>query len=155
VWGPLETRYGVDGTTGVADAASGVMAGRIWGSGRIRFDLAGRGGVLSFRGGAMVGDSVPQFLFRVGGPETVRGYPYGARVGRAAWSTQLDLSLTKNNVISPVLFADAGNTSLAGKAVTSVGGAVSFFGGLVRFNLAKGLTPRTKVRFDLLFRTAR
>jgi hypothetical protein len=155
LWGPLEARYGLEGTTSVTGRASNVTAGRIWGSAKMRFDLAGRGGTLSLRGGALTGDDVPQLLFRVGGPESVRGYNYGTRVGRAAWAAQLDVALTRNSIISPVAFADAGNIAGSGKPLMSAGGGLSFFSGFMRFNLAKGLAPRTPARFDLLFRAAR
>ena len=122
---------------------------------RLRFDLAGRGAAVTLRGGRSVGDRIPQIQFRAGGPESVRGYDYGSRSGNGMWSAQLDLALTRTSIVAPVIFADAGNTSTTGRPLTSVGGGVSILGGLIRFNVAKGLSPRSDVRFDLLFRTAR
>jgi hemolysin activation/secretion protein len=121
----------------------------------VRFSLAGFGAGLTVRGGTSVGDTVSQMLFRVGGPETVRGYDYGTRAGRSVWAGQLDLALNRSGLVSPVVFADVGNTTFSGRPLSAVGGGISLFGGFVRFNLSKGLTPRTSLRFDLLFRTAR
>jgi hemolysin activation/secretion protein len=94
-------------------------------------------------------------LFRVGGPETVRGFDYGTRIGRSVWAGQFDLALLPSGLITPVVFADAGNSTLSGKPLVGVGGGVSFFGGFARLNLSAGVQPHTGLRFDLLFRTAR
>lgn len=84
----------------------------------------------------------------------MRGYSYGTVTGRHLWSAQLDLVLRKRSLITPVLFADAGNTQFSGKPLSSIGGGLSLLGGLLRLDIAKGLTPRTSARFDLVFRTA-
>jgi hypothetical protein len=153
--GTLDVRYGVEGLTGVGGTGSGVSSARAWSSARLRFAIAGRGGALTLRAGTTVGEDIPQMLFRVGGPETVRGYDYGTRAGRSMWSGQLDLALRRSGVVSPVIFADAADTATSGRPLTSVGAGLSLFGGLMRFNVSKGLTPGEKLRFDLLFRTAR
>jgi hypothetical protein len=57
-------------------------------------------------------------------------------------------------VIVPVVFGDLGDTFEADPLV-SAGGGLSFLGGLMRFNLAKGLHPSADWRFDLLFRALR
>ena len=151
--GPLDAYYGVDGLVAISGPAS--AAARFWASARVGFGIAGRTGVLSLKAGTVKGDDVPQLRYRIGGPQTVRGYVYGTRTGRSLWSAQLDLGLSRRSVISPVIFADVGNHGVSGTPLSSAGAGLSFFNGLVRLNLAKGLTPRAPIRFDLLFRAAR
>jgi hemolysin activation/secretion protein len=92
--------------------------------------------------------------FRLGGPESVRGYDYGFRRGKSGWAAQADVALTRG-IVTPVVFADAGNTFTSDKPLLSVGGGVSILDGMIRFNISGGLQPKTDVRFDLLFRAAR
>ncbi len=57
------------------------------------------------------GDPIPQLSFRAGGPHTVRGYEYGARVGLGMWAAQLDVALSSSWVLAPVARIDVGDVS--------------------------------------------
>jgi hypothetical protein len=87
----------------------------------------------------------------------VRGYGYGTRVGRGGWAAQLDLALTRNWVIAPVVFADVGDTFDAARfePLVGVGGGVSLLGGWFRLNGSVGVNPTTDFRVDLLFQAPR
>ncbi|HET7038792.1 MAG TPA: ShlB/FhaC/HecB family hemolysin secretion/activation protein, partial [Gemmatimonadales bacterium] len=145
--GPIDLRTGVEALVG--DAAGS----RAWTDLRGRFRIAGRSGTISMRSSAAVGEALPQLLFRAGGPATVRGYDYGTRSAKSGWAAQLDVALTRRWIISPVIFADVGDTFRSGPfdPLVGVGGGVSLLGGWIRLNGAFGLNPRTDFRFDLLF----
>jgi len=129
-------------------------AGRLWVVVGVPFALPGLSGVLTARGGVMRGDSLPQMLFRLGGPQTVRGYTYGERTGREIWAAQLDLGLGRSRLVAPVVFFDIGDTFTSDPFI-GAGAGVSMLNGLMRFNLSKGIRPDRALRFDLLFRAPR
>ena len=140
---------------GVEVIAGGNGTGvRAWASVGTKFTVLGLGGSVQARAGIARGDTLPQTDFRLGGPQTVRGYDYGVRRDREFWSAQLDLAIVRSRLISPVLFFDIGDTFDADPLI-GTGAGLSFLNGLVRFNLSKGLRPSDKVRFDLLFRAPR
>ena len=153
-------RTGKLGSATVVAGADGLFGNRLIGgrgfaSVRLPFVVFNRVHALSVRGAATTGDSIAQLRARVGGPTTVRGYDYGTRSGTAMWAAQLDVGLSRRSAMSPVLFADAGNVRGGGDPLVSIGAGVSFFNGVFRFNVAKGLLPRAAVRFDMLFRAPR
>ena len=117
--------------------------------------MLGRTGALSLKVGTLLGDNLPQMLFRVGGPETVRGYQYGSRQGRHFWSAQLDFATSRSPFFAPVLFVDAGDTFSSSSPLIGAGAGVSLISGMIRLNVAKGLNPSGDLRFDLLFRAPR
>lgn len=135
-------------------AGGGLLASRAWVTGTIPFAVLGRAGTLGVLSGVLGGDSVPQLEFRLGGPQTVRGYSYGTRRGRQVWAVQLDMALTRSRLLAPVAFVDVGDT-FESDPMVGAGVGLSVLNGLVRFNLAKGLSPVSEVRFDLLFRAPR
>jgi hypothetical protein len=149
--GRADLRLGVEALVGDS------VGGRGWVAMRIPFRVTGRRGALSVRSAYALGDTLPQLLFRVGGPATVRGYGYGTRVGRGGWAAQLDLALTRNWVIAPVVFADVGDTFDAARfePLVGVGGGVSLLGGWFRLNGSVGVNPTTDFRVDLLFQAPR
>jgi len=147
--GPLQVTPGSEVLAG-----EGLLAGRAWIAASLPFTVLGRGGRLTVRSGALRGDSMPQLEFRLGGPETVRGYVYGVRRGREIWAAQLDLALTRSRLLAPVAFVDVGDTFTSDPMV-GAGVGLSVLNGLIRFNLSKGLRPVSEVRFDLLFRAPR
>lgn len=149
--GAAELRLGLEALVG--DSAGG----RGWAAVGLPFALAGRRGVLMVRTAYAVGDSLPQLFFRAGGPMTVRGYDYGTRRGRGGWAAQLDVALSRRWLLSPVVFADVGDSFDAARfdPLVGVGGGVSVLGGWIRLNGAIGLNPREDFRFDLLFRAPR
>lgn len=148
--GRSRLQLGAEGLLG-----EGVEGGRAWGSGEFPFRVFDRTGALSLRTGAAGGDVVPQLLYRVGGPETVRGYFYGYRAGERFWSAQLDWALARNWLAAPVVFVDAGGTYTSDDPLIGVGAGASFFGGWMRLNFSKGVRPVEDLRFDLLFRAPR
>lgn len=153
--GVVTLREGAEVLAG--EARSGA---RLWGSAEIPFAVFRRTGNIMLRGGVVFGDTIAQLQYRIGGPQTVRGYAYGTRQGRSFWSAQLDYALLRSAVITPVLFVDVGDT-FDGEPLVGVGAGVSLLGGLVRFDLSKGLRAAAPgleapaVRFDLRFRAPR
>jgi hypothetical protein len=135
-------------------AGDGFTGIRGWASIEMPFTVAGRGGALQLRAGAARGDDLPQTRFRLGGPQTVRGYTYGTRTGREFWSAQLDVAVVRSRLLAPVVFFDIGDT-FSSDPLIGVGGGVSLLNGLLRFNVAKGVRPTSDIRFDLLFRAPR
>jgi len=127
---------------------------RFWGSATIPFRVIRRTGTLTLRAGAMAGDSLAQMDFRVGGPQTVRGYLYGTRVARQFWSAQLDFALRRSAIWAPVVYADIGDTFSADPLIGG-GVGLSLLNGMIRFSLSKGFHPANDVRFDLVFRAPR
>lgn len=161
--GPVDVGQGAETLYRIDDESS---ATRVWGTAKLPFEILGRRGSLLARGGHLFGDDMEQMWFRVGGPQTVRGYTYGARRGRSAWAAQFDMALTASTGVTPVVFADVGNVGDARslpsfgavpgtEPLVGVGGGVSLLSGLIRFNVAKGLNPERDVRFDLLFSATR
>lgn len=148
--GPVMLRMGSE-----AAFTGGLAAARFWARGRAFFRLAGRGAALSGTVGAVAGDPLPQLLLRVGGPATVRGYDYGVRTGRTAWAVQLDWNLRPRGVVMPVVFLDAGDRVPTRDPLVGAGLGVALIGGLLRFDLSKGLNPGGPVRFDLTTRLPR
>jgi hemolysin activation/secretion protein len=96
----------------------------------------------------------PQRNFFLGGTPTVRGQLAGTAVGDAYWLGRLELGGAKTS-IKPVIFGDigwAGPRDLwrtPGKPVSGAGVGVSFFDGLIRADLARGIYPRERFRFDM------
>jgi hypothetical protein len=145
--GPLRVRVGADGMRG-----SALSAGRVWARTGLSFRMLGRRVVLGVAGGTMAGDSLPQLRFRVGGPLTVRGYPYGYRQGESFWSARADVNLRSYGILMPVVFGDVGDVIPSHQPLVGVGGGLSILGGVLRFDIAKGLRPALPVRFDLSLR---
>ncbi len=131
-----------------------VRASRVWSSLALPFAVVRRTGTLTLRAGAARGDNLAQLAFRLGGPYTVRGHPYGARFAREFWSAQLDVAVTRSQLWSPVVFVDVGDT-FSSDPMVGAGAGMSLLNGLVRFNFSKGIRPSAAVRFDLAFRAPR
>lgn len=148
--GPIDVRPGVDAL--VNDSVAG---GRAWLAARTSLTVAGYRAVVSVKGGVVVGDSLRQLAYRVGGPGTVRGYDYGTQVGRSFWSAQLDVPLTRNWLVTPVVFGDAGGTVSGGDPLVGVGAGLSFLNGWFRLDVSKGLNPGRSARFDVRFGASR
>lgn len=158
----------LDGTTGAwrwsltgdATTGEGSTVGR--GYGDLRRAFGGASGLtVTLRGGLASGDELPQVLFRAGGLRSVRGFDYGTRRGRAFWSAQADLALSRGLGMRPVLFLDAGNAAdpdvvFSEKPLIGAGVGVSFLRGLVRADLSHPLiATKSGLRFDLVFVAAR
>jgi hypothetical protein len=153
--GPVTLREGAEVLAG--DDRAG---GRLWSSLDVPFSVLRRTGNITVRAGVALGDTLEQFQFRLGGPQTVRGYTYGTRRGRSFWSAQLDYALMQSAWISPVVFVDVGD-SFDGEPLVGVGAGVSLLSGLVRFDFSKGLRAAAPgleapaLRFDLRIRAPR
>lgn len=103
-------------------------------------------------GGVSTGAPLQRQYF-LGGTQTVRGQLAGAALGEAYWLTRLELATTRG-VARPVLFGDLGwagkrsDFSHPGRPLSGAGIGVSVLDGLFRFDLARGIYPRQKFRFD-------
>lgn len=137
----------------VGDTAT---AARAWIGATIPFDVAGRTGALSLRTGHTAADPLPQLRYRLGGPQTVRGYRYGFRTGDGFWAVQLDLALSRRWILAPVVSIDVGDVfsldaPYDANPLVGLSAGVSALNGWLRLNLSKGLNPDEDLRFDLLF----
>jgi hypothetical protein len=113
--------------------------------GRAAFGLTAGGGVSS---GAPL-----QRQYFLGGSQSVRGQLPGSALGDAYWLTRLELAASRAGV-RPVIFGDLGwagrrsDFSHPGRPLSGAGVGLSILDGLVRFDLARGIYPRQKLRFD-------
>lgn len=137
---------GVDGLAG-SDRA----AGRAWGVTDLRFAVGDRRVRLTARAGHLLGDSLPQLEFRVGGRHTVRGYEYGVRRGRGVWAMQGDIEIWPNEWVAPLLLVDVGNVigDGAGSPMVGAGMGLSLGNGWLRVDFVKGVRPRAVLRADV------
>lgn len=131
-WRVQADGFVVEGTNASAGA---LVAARL--HGRWRQPIGGaRGLTVEASGGATLGDSIPQRLFRVGGTQSVRGHDYGVARGEAFWAVRADWSvLTGEGAIRPVLFADVGQAD----ALDRLGSAPVYTGAGIGFSLLRGL----------------
>jgi hypothetical protein len=137
----------------------GATTGRVFGE--VRRSVGKRQGLtVRVKGGVATQPTLRQTAFRVGGIGTVRGHDYGARRGQAFWSAQLDVTPLPGR-LRPVLFMDAGQAGSAGslfsgRVLAGVGVGLSVFGGLLRFDLSRAVSPdEAKIRFDIVVQGAR
>lgn len=145
------------GADGLADEA--LAGARVWADMRHRVGPV----TLALAGGAVSRGDVPQLLLRAGGPRTVRGYDFGARVGRAMWAAQLEVGLRRrgSGVLLPIVFADAGNAA-APDAIFRTTPLLGVGAGLsanllvaelrLEFSKSVGFYNDGGARLDLLFR---
>jgi Hemolysin activation/secretion protein len=110
---------------------------------------------LTVSGGSSLGGLPPQRLWYLGGSQTVRGQsPDTAQSGNAFWLGRAELG-ARDAGVRPSIFADIGwvgdrsKISEVGRPLSGVGAGVSFLDGLFRFDVARGLYPRTQTRVDL------
>jgi hypothetical protein len=137
----------------------GKVTGRLYGE--VRHGIGGRRGLtVRLKGGLATRPTLRQSAFRLGGVGTVRGHDYGERRGQAFWAAQLDLAPLRGR-LRPVVFADLGQVGSAGslfsgRVLAGVGAGLSLFGGLVRFDLSRSVSPdRPTVRFDFVIQAPR
>ncbi len=131
----------------------GLFTGRVFGE--IRQSVGGaRGATLRAKAGIATNTDLPQMQFRAGGVNTVRGFDYGTLGGQAFWAAQLDVAPIRGR-LRPVLFVDAGRASapgelFEGRVLVGAGVGVSVFGGLLRLDLSRRLSPGSgTLRFDV------
>lgn len=137
----------------------GRTTGRVYGDVR-RAIGSGLGLTLRLKAGAAT-EPLPQTLFRLGGPGTVRGFEYGTLRAPSFWAAQVDLTPFGARV-RPVIFVDAGQASrisslFSSSALIGGGVGVSLFSGLIRFDLSRPISPDQsgKVRFDIVVQGVR
>jgi hypothetical protein len=144
----LEWKAGLEGTAGDR------CGGRGWVGAAARTSPESRLGVtVTGWAGMGAGDSIPQRAFRLGGLETLRGYPAGALRGASAWTGSLDLGWS-TAAVSPVVFVDAGQVAprlarFIGQPAFSFGAGLSLLGGLVRLDFARPVAPNARWRLNL------
>ena len=114
---------------------------------------------LRAKAGVATRPAMPQTLFRLGGLHTVRGFEYGTLRSTSFWAGQVDITPIGGRV-RPVIFLDAGQAAntpelFSSSALVGAGAGLSLFGGLIRFDLSRPISPaRKKLRFDLVIRGA-
>jgi len=156
------TGYGGTRWSVTADVLGGGpgTTGRVYGE--VRQGFGGRRGLtVRVKGGAATRPTLDQFLFRAGGPYTVRGFDYGVRRGPAFWAAQADLAPLRGR-LRPVLFLDAGQAGsgedlFSDRVLVGGGLGLSVFSGLVRFDLSHPIAPDSggKIRFDIVVQAVR
>lgn len=125
-----------------------------------RLDVGNHAGAtLRLKGGVQSDSTLPQSLWRLGGPNTVRGYAYGAQTGAGFWAAQLDVAPLKLP-IRPVFFVDAGRAGPVGDlfdANVKVGGGAglalysrTLSTGFLRLDFSRPFETGGKWRFDLV-----
>ena len=105
--------------------------------------------------GAGISDQAPvQRQFLLGGTETVRGQRPGTQGGETYWLSRLEIG-RGIAAARGVVFGDigwAGPRSMwshPGRPMSGAGVGMSFMDGLVRADLARGIYPSKRFRFDL------
>ena len=137
----------------------GTTTGRVYGE--VRRSVGKRQGLtVRVKGGIATTPTLQQTAFRLGGIGTVRGHDYGARRGQAFWAAQLDVTPLPGR-LRPVLFVDAGQAGdagslFSGRVLAGAGVGLSVFGGLLRFDLSRAVSPdESTIRFDIVVQGAR
>jgi hypothetical protein len=137
----------------------GTTTGRIYGEARHGFG-GRRGLTIRVKGGAATTPTLRQAAFRLGGIGTVRGHDYGVRRAPAFWAAQLDVTPLPGR-LRPVLFLDAGQAGgtgslFSGRVLAGAGVGLSVFGGLLRFDLSRAVSPDdATLRFDIVVQGTR
>jgi hypothetical protein len=128
--------------------------------GRAAVDLTisrgfGQRAAASLTVGGGIADKAPvQRLFLLGGTETVRGQRPGTQTGDSYWLSRLEIG-RGIAAARGVVFGDIGWAgpremwNKPGRPMSGVGVGASFMDGLVRADLARGIYPSKRFRFDL------
>ena len=110
---------------------------------------------LTLSGGSSAGVVPPQRRWYLGGSHTVRGQkPDTAQSGNAYWMGRLEFGGSVN-AVRPIVFGDigwVGNRDLwreVGRPMSGLGIGASVLDGLIRVDLARGLYPQRRLRFDM------
>ncbi|HEX6599351.1 MAG TPA: hypothetical protein VF034_08535, partial [Gemmatimonadaceae bacterium] len=121
--------------------------------GRAALDLTtshgiGNGAVsLTLAGGSSVGEVPPQRFWFLGGSRTVRGHRPGTEAGDAFWLARAEIAHGLG-VVRPVLFGDIGwagdrrTWRDIGQPMSGAGAGITILDGLIRFDVARGITPK-------------
>ncbi len=108
-------------------------------------------GALTLGAGTSGGAVPPQRLWYLGGTQTVRGQRAGAAVGNSFWMSRVEFG---SSVVGfrPIVFGDLGwagsrdDWKNPGRPLSGAGAGLSVMDGLLRFDVAKGIYPETKIR---------
>lgn len=105
-------------------------------------------------GGSSVGQLTPQRRWFLGGAQTIRGQsPDTTQSGNAFWMSRAELGLDED-LARVALFGDLGWVGDrrawrdAGRPMSGVGVGYSMMDGLIRFDVARGIYPRTQTRLS-------
>lgn len=142
-----------------ADASLSRGYGRAAGEATVSRGLGARmAASLTAGGGVSRNAPLPQRGFYLGGAQTVRGQLLGAAGGltggEAFWLARGELAMS-SGVVRPVIFGDLGwagrraDWRHPGRPISGAGIGASVLDGLIRFDLARGIYPREKMRLDL------
>lgn len=141
-------------------APTGVDTTEAGGYGRAALDLTlsrglgDRAGAAVTIGAGVSGGAPVQRQFILGGAETVRGQRPGAGIGESYWLGRLELGrgISAGRLVA---FGDVGWAgprdlwSTPGRAMSGAGVGLSLLDGMIRADLARGIYPSTRLRFDL------
>jgi hypothetical protein len=121
--------------------------------GRAALDLTTSHGIgngaasLTLAGGSSVGVVPPQRFWFLGGSRTVRGHRPGTEAGDAFWLARAEIAHGVG-VVRPVLFGDIGwagdrrEWRDIGQPMSGAGAGITILDGLIRFDVARGITPK-------------
>jgi hypothetical protein len=121
--------------------------------GRAALDLTTSHGIgdgavsLTVAGGSSVGEVPPQRFWFLGGSRTVRGHRAGTEAGNAFWLARAEIAHGLH-VVRPVLFGDIGwagdrrEWRDIGQPMSGAGAGITILDGLIRFDVARGITPK-------------
>jgi hemolysin activation/secretion protein len=111
-------------------------------------------GAITLSAGTSAGDLPPQRRWFLGGARTIRGQrPDTAFSGEAYWMTQGEMARDLRGMRG-IVFGDVGWTGARralgrhefGRPLSSVGVGTSFLDGLIRLDVARGISPRREWR---------
>jgi hypothetical protein len=108
-------------------------------------------GALTGAAGTSGGEMPVQRWWYLGGAHTIRGQPVGAVAGNSFWMSRAELG-SSFVLARPVLFADVGwagdrsDFNAPGRPLSGAGAGVSVLDGMLRFDVAKGIHPRSGLR---------
>jgi len=94
-----------------------------------------------------VGEVPPQRFWFLGGSRTVRGHRPGTEAGDAFWLARAEIAHGLG-VVRPVLFGDIGwagdrrTWRDIGQPMSGAGAGITILDGLIRFDVARGITPK-------------
>jgi hypothetical protein len=108
-------------------------------------------GALTLGAGTSGGAVPPQRLWYLGGTQTVRGQRAGAAAGNSFWMSRVEFGSSMVG-FRPIVFGDIGWAGSRdawknpGRPLSGAGAGLSILDGLLRFDVARGIYPETKVR---------
>jgi hypothetical protein len=104
-------------------------------------------------GSATLGTPVQRWFY-LGGSQTIRGQHAGAMAGETFWMSRAEVG-SGNTMFRSVLFGDIGWAGASdawrhpGRPASGVGLGTSIMDGLIRFDVARGIFPRSGMKVDL------